>query len=119
MASPTHSRRNKEAVEHKCRRKLCHRDYLSALRHAQALAESNISIYPCSICKGLHVGHDRLRYAAHCDREGKAKAEALLRRIRVHEGIVARHGALVCVLKAKLENTRTEYLIGTPSDFLS
>lgn len=41
-----------------CRRKLRHPDYLSALRHAANLAEPDLRIYPCSVCLGLHIGHD-------------------------------------------------------------
>jgi hypothetical protein len=41
-----------------CRRKLRHPDYLSALRHAGNLGEPDLRIYPCSVCLGLHIGHD-------------------------------------------------------------
>jgi hypothetical protein len=39
-----------------CRRKLRHVDFLSALR-ARRLQDQYLSIYPCSICLGLDVGH--------------------------------------------------------------
>jgi hypothetical protein len=41
-----------------CNRKLKHTNYLSALQHAIQLDDSNLRIYPCSVCFGLHVGHD-------------------------------------------------------------
>jgi hypothetical protein len=98
--------------DEECRRKLCHTDYLSALWQARRLAEENISIYPCNVCNGLHLGHDRLRYAAHCDREGRAKVNSLLRRIRVHESVIAKHIVATCSLRMELENTLIEYGFG-------
>ncbi len=45
-----------------CGRKLCHFDYLSALRHAANLpGNETVVIYPCSYCDALHVGHQRWR----------------------------------------------------------
>jgi hypothetical protein len=38
-------RRNKETEEQKCRRKLRHADFLSALMQARSLAEDHIEIY--------------------------------------------------------------------------
>jgi len=40
-----------------CQRKMRHLDYLSALKHACRLGD-DINIYPCHLCRGLHVGHD-------------------------------------------------------------
>jgi hypothetical protein len=41
-----------------CLRKLCHFNYLSALKHAARLPKNeSLVIYPCGECKGLHVGH--------------------------------------------------------------
>ena len=49
----------------KCRRKLAHFDFLSALHHAHGLARrngnDNLNIYPCLICNGIHVGHPNAR----------------------------------------------------------
>jgi hypothetical protein len=43
-----------------CRRKLRHPHYLSALLHARRLRQDdNLGIYPCPICRRLHVGHSR------------------------------------------------------------
>jgi hypothetical protein len=46
-----------------CRRKLAHSNFLSALHHAHQLAkvrgETNLRIYPCLVCKGIHIGHGR------------------------------------------------------------
>jgi hypothetical protein len=41
-----------------CHRKLRHTNFLTALMHADRLGDDDLRIYPCSICKGLHVGHD-------------------------------------------------------------
>jgi len=41
-----------------CRRKLRHTNVLSALLHASQLQDDDLHIYPCSLCQGLHVGHD-------------------------------------------------------------
>lgn len=41
-----------------CRRKLRHTNYLTALLHARRLQEPDLQIYPCSLCQGLHIGHD-------------------------------------------------------------
>jgi hypothetical protein len=48
------SRKRKRTDEETCQRKLCHRDYFSALLHAQRLADENLIIYPCPVCDGIH-----------------------------------------------------------------
>jgi hypothetical protein len=41
-----------------CRRKIRHFHYLSALLHARLLRnDEGLVIYPCPICRNLHVGH--------------------------------------------------------------
>jgi hypothetical protein len=46
-----------------CRRKLAHSNFLSALHHAHQLSngrgESNLRIYPCLVCEGIHIGHGK------------------------------------------------------------
>lgn len=45
----------------KCRRKLAHFDFLSALIHARHhsrhFGDHNLNIYPCQVCNGIHIGH--------------------------------------------------------------
>jgi hypothetical protein len=48
-----------------CLRKFCHPHYLSAMQHANKLSDrEGLTIYPCSFCDYLHVGHQRHR--SHC-----------------------------------------------------
>jgi hypothetical protein len=46
-----------------CRRKLAHSNFLSALHHAHQLSklrgETNLRIYPCLVCNGIHIGHGK------------------------------------------------------------
>ena len=98
------SRKRKKTDEQKCQRKLCYGDYLSALLHARGLADEKLIIYPCIVCGGIHVGHDRTGYAVHCEREGQAKVAALLRRIEMHEHVMAKHGRAVIRLRDELES---------------
>jgi hypothetical protein len=42
-----------------CKRKLRHLNLLSALQHAARLGDPDLHVYPCPVCSGLHVGHDR------------------------------------------------------------
>jgi hypothetical protein len=91
----------KEAEEQKC--KLRHIDYLSALLHARSLGVDRIDIYPCDFCAGLHLGHIKIRYAAHCEREGNAKITSLLRRIHKHELLIAERMKIVHRLRSLLE----------------
>ena len=45
-----------------CKRKLRHPHYLSALLHARCLRQDeNLTIYPCSVSRHLHVGHSTLK----------------------------------------------------------
>lgn len=44
-----------------CHRKLRHVNFLTAMLHASSLNDSDIVIYPCRVCGGLHVGHPPLR----------------------------------------------------------
>jgi hypothetical protein len=53
----------------------------------------------------LHVGYDKLRYASHCERECKVKADALLRRIRTHERVIEENTRLVIRLREEMEAT--------------
>ena len=50
-------------LRRQCRRKLVHTNFLSALRHAHQLAQrsgdSNLRIYPCLVCNGIHIGHSK------------------------------------------------------------
>jgi hypothetical protein len=46
-----------------CRRKLRHTNFLTALMHAARLDDDDLRVYPCGVCKGLHVGHDPGRRA--------------------------------------------------------
>ena len=103
------SRRCKETDEHKCHRKLRHVDYLTALLHARAIPTENLVIYPCIVCDGLHVGHDKIRYAAHYDRECKVKVAALLRRIRTHERVIEESRKLVVRLREEMESIIVYY----------
>jgi len=44
--------------ESRCRRKLRHDDYWSALRHAATIPDNaTVVIYPCPVCPGIHCGH--------------------------------------------------------------
>ena len=99
--------RYKETEEQKCKRKLRHTDYLSALLHAKSLGVEPIDIYPCDLCGGLHLGHTTLKYAAHCEREREAKINHLLRRIRKHENLAAQHAAIAQGLRQELEAVMT------------
>jgi hypothetical protein len=43
-----------------CRCKIRHPHYLTALLHARRLRQDdNLVIYPCCLCRHLHVGHSR------------------------------------------------------------
>lgn len=53
------SPRENRKAEFNCRRKLRHEDFWSALLHIRHLGREGVTIYPCGVCGGLHVGHDR------------------------------------------------------------
>ena len=93
----------------KCKRKLRHTDYWSALLHARALGVEHMVIYPCPVCDGLHLGHTKLRYAAHCAREGELMVTGLLRRIQTHERVILEHTAIAQRLKRKLDEIINSY----------
>jgi hypothetical protein len=45
-----------------CFRKICHSNYLIALRHAARIPDNErVVVYPCNFCGGMHVGHLRQR----------------------------------------------------------
>jgi hypothetical protein len=50
-------------LRRQCRWKLVHTNFLSALHHAHQLAktrgETNLRIYPCLVCNGIHIGHGK------------------------------------------------------------
>ncbi len=91
---------------------------MSAMLHARQIPSVHLVIYPCEICMGIHVGHDRIRYAAHCEREGRSKAASLLRRIRMHEQVIEERRTIVVRLKRDLESVIAFYGCGsTNNDF--
>lgn len=57
----------------------------------------------------MHLGHDKVRYAAHCQREGEAMISALLRRIRMHEREIAERTIVVRRLRRRLESIIVSY----------
>jgi hypothetical protein len=111
MSPPSQQRKTKETEEQRCLRKLRHMDYLGALLHARALGDDKIGIYPCDVCKGLHLGHNKIRFVAHCEREGKARAASLLRRIQRHERVIAKHLAIAGSLRDELERIVIYYAL--------
>ena len=58
-----------------------HLDFLSALLHARRLEDQDVTIYPCPICLGLHVGH-RQDGEARRRRSIIKELESLERRLR-------------------------------------
>lgn len=66
-----------------CRRKLRHRNYLSALHHASRLEHPDLNIYPCTVCDGLHVGHDSTGESVRWLRKASKKLRAI--ESRLHE----------------------------------
>jgi hypothetical protein len=49
-------------IRNSCLRKLRHTNYLTALSHAACLEDDGrLVVYPCSLCRGLHVEHLRQR----------------------------------------------------------
>jgi len=54
--TPPQSRAARQ-LERTCRRKVRHRHFIGALRHALELGDPNLRVYRCSCCDGLHVGH--------------------------------------------------------------
>jgi hypothetical protein len=64
-----------------CRRKIHHRDYLSAMQHAAALVDRDLQIYPCNVCMGLHVGHDPNSERQQMRKQIKKKLNLLTRRL--------------------------------------
>ena len=99
----------RETETQKCHRKLRHADYLSAMLHARSLGADGIVIYPCTICGGLHLGHNRLRYSSHCAREGQAKIASLLKRIALHTRIAREHELIAQRLQCQLETIFITY----------
>jgi hypothetical protein len=71
-----------------------------------------MDICPCPICRGLHIGHTKLRYAAHCQRQRGAKIAGLLRRIQMYERLIAEHIAIVQRLKQELETVIIAFEFG-------
>jgi hypothetical protein len=81
-----------------CRRKLRHTNFLTALMHARLLQDDDLRIYPCSVCQGLHVGHDPERRARE-RRQIILELRSLERRLQELERervrLLARHSQLV------------------------
>lgn len=92
-----------ETKTHQCHRKLRHADYFSAMLHARRLAEDGIVIYPCDVCGGLHLGHNRRRFEVHCERVGRAKVASLRRKIAKHILIARKHERIAQELECQLE----------------
>lgn len=90
-----------------CHRKLRHVDFLSAMLHARRLEDPYMSIYPCPICLGLHVGH-RQDAQARRRRSIVKELESLERRMlelkRSYAGLLDRRDKLVEELEA-MEST--------------
>jgi hypothetical protein len=81
-----------------CRRKLRHTNFLTALMHADRLGDDDLRIYPCSVCQGLHVGHDPERRARERRRiiRKLRSLERLLQELeREHVRLLARKSELV------------------------
>jgi hypothetical protein len=109
------SRRKKDEAQ--CRRKLRHIDYWSALLQARSLAEEGIAIYPCNICGGLHLGHDRNRFSVHCKQEGKITAQSLVRKIKRQNRIIEDHKRIIRELERRLDTVMTTYSIVSLDDW--
>jgi hypothetical protein len=58
-----------------CRRKIRHRNYLTAMLHATRVPGPDVRAYPCAVCNGIHVGHDS-------DAEATRRYRKLLHRLR-------------------------------------
>jgi hypothetical protein len=79
-----------------CKRKLRHAHFLSALHHAARLGDVDLHIYPCPVCSGLHVGHDRNRMRVKdIERELETIEERLIRLQSEGERLQARKSALL------------------------
>ena len=68
-----------------CKRKLRHVDFLSALRHAVRLGDSDLHVYPCPVCFGLHVGHDPDRIKLRAVAEELALIEERLAALKLED----------------------------------
>jgi hypothetical protein len=96
-----------------CRRKLRHTNFLTALIHADRLGDDDLRIYPCSVCQGLHVGHDP-EPTARVRRRIIHELRSLKRRLRELErkrvGLLARQSKLVADRDRTVkEKTRCEW----------
>lgn len=85
-----------------CRRKLKHADYLSALRHADHLADPDLRIYPCSVCLGLHVGHDPVATRLKGVGRDLADVESRLAALEVERKELERRRAILLERQEKL-----------------
>ena len=74
-----------------CQRKIRHYHYLSALLHARLLRQDkDLVIYPCRICRHLHIGHlpKRMRPKrpiVYTSSHDKKKARTLLKIARAQQ----------------------------------
>lgn len=107
------SRVPRGSKEETCSRKFRHEDYLSALLHARSLRVDNLDIYSYDVCSGLHIGHGRQLFAAHCEREGAAIAKSLTRRIQKHSKLIEHHRSVLRRLIRQLDRELGPYgLVG-------
>jgi hypothetical protein len=97
-----------------CRRKLRHRNYLSALHHARRLGHPDLNIYPCSVCDGLHVGHNSTGESVGRLRKTRKKLRAIESRL---QAIDRERQELEEQKKALLEKRRN--LLATPDRHVS
>ena len=91
-----------------CRRKLRHLDYLSALLHLVRLGNPDMHAYSCSVCLGIHVGHDPYRVKLRALSDELASIEARLAALTTEHSQLQERRISLLSLQERLLNGAVE-----------
>jgi hypothetical protein len=91
-----------------CRRKLRHVDYLSALLHLVRLGDQDMHAYSCSVCQGIHVGHDPDRVELRALSDELASVTARLAALAVEHSQLQERRISLLSLRERLLNDAVE-----------
>jgi hypothetical protein len=91
-----------------CRRKLRHVDHLSALLHLVRLGDPDMHAYRCSVCFGIHVGHDPDRVSLRTLSDEVTSIEARLAALTVEHSQLQERRISLLNLRERLLNDAVE-----------
>ena len=91
-----------------CRRKLRHVDYLSALLHLIRLGNPDMHAYSCSVCFGIHVGHDPDRVKLRALSDELASITTRLAALAVERSQLQERRSTLLNLRTRLLNDAVE-----------